>query len=84
MAFRKRRSYKSRGANFTSRSGSKFSYRSSRRRSSSRSGGARKSAPQIVRIVIENQQPQAALPPPLLPEQLGNVVALTKPRGARF
>lgn len=65
------------------RKSSKFTRSTNRRSSASGARRAKKSAPQIVRIVIEQPQPQGPAMP-FLPEQVGAVQALTTPRRNRF
>lgn len=78
MAYRRKRA--------TGRGNSRtYQRRAVSRRSNTRARAParRASPPQVIKIVIENPQPQMA-PPAGLPGQVGNVQALTKPRGARF
>lgn len=86
MAYtRKRRSTRTRAT----RGGSAYQ---SRGRSRNRSGSYRKRASrprastQTIRIVVEQPSPAAAFPLPgaTLPDSVGNVVALTAPKKARF
>lgn len=82
MAFRR----KSRGTSFRNRSASSRRSTGARSRGASRRRSpAKRAAPQTIRIVIENPQPQPApFSGQQLPEMVGNITTLSAGRKARF